>query len=231
MGVQGSRCGPVLVRTSPESALRVKQQYRRIQGRLNEAARVPARKDINADFPLRGFVTCGDCDAPLTGCWSRGRTAHYPYYQCFRKGCPSYGKSIPRAAVEDAFENLLDALTPNPNLFRVAGMMFEELWNHRLGMQASHADAYKAELAKTVRKVAQLFDRIVETDSSELVTAYERRVRELETRKAELAEQIAACGRPLKSFYEGFRTAMSFLASPRKIWDSERLEDVSSPWR
>ena len=76
----------------PECAV---ETYQKIQKRLNESACVPARKDINSDFPLRGFVICGDCGERLTGCWAKGRTSYYAYYQCFSKGCPSYGKSIP----------------------------------------------------------------------------------------------------------------------------------------
>lgn len=40
--------------------------YMRIQERKNEAAYVPARKNLDADFPLRGFVACGDCGNPLS---------------------------------------------------------------------------------------------------------------------------------------------------------------------
>ena len=44
-----------------------------IQERLKGNAKAPARKDINADFPLRGFVLCNDCGKPLTACWSKGK--------------------------------------------------------------------------------------------------------------------------------------------------------------
>ncbi len=37
-------------------------------------------------------------------------------------------------------------------------------------------------------------------------------------------ENIAKCGRPLESFDDTFRTAMSFLSNPHKIWSSGKLE-------
>lgn len=40
--------------------------YERIQGLLSGNAYAPARKDINEDFPLRGFVLCDDCGKPMT---------------------------------------------------------------------------------------------------------------------------------------------------------------------
>jgi hypothetical protein len=58
------------------------ETFQKIKNRLNGNAKVPARKNINIDFPLRGFVTCGHCGTPLTACWSTGRHARYPYYLC-----------------------------------------------------------------------------------------------------------------------------------------------------
>ena len=50
------------------------ETFARIQDRMKEGARAPARKDISADFPLRGFITCGDCGKPLTANWTPRRT-------------------------------------------------------------------------------------------------------------------------------------------------------------
>ena len=55
------------------------ETFERIQERMRGTAKAPARKDISEDFPLRGFVLCDDCDQPMTSCWSKGRTKHYPY--------------------------------------------------------------------------------------------------------------------------------------------------------
>ena len=52
--------------------------FRKIESRLKGHAKVLARKNINVDFPLRGFVICGHCGAPLTACWSKGRHDYYP---------------------------------------------------------------------------------------------------------------------------------------------------------
>ncbi|WP_413206310.1 hypothetical protein [Rhodospirillum sp. A1_3_36] len=37
------------------------QTYLRNQERLRKGSRTPARRDINADFPLRGYVLCDEC--------------------------------------------------------------------------------------------------------------------------------------------------------------------------
>ncbi len=50
------------------------QTYQRIQERLNGIGRAPKRKNLDSDFPLRGFVACNDCGSAFTSCRSTGRT-------------------------------------------------------------------------------------------------------------------------------------------------------------
>jgi len=201
------------------------ETWKMIQQRLNENAKAPARKDLNEDFPLRGFVTCGDCGHPLAACWSKGRNGLYPYYMCFQKGCESYRKSIKRDTLEGEFEALLHALKPTDGLFRTARTMFETIWTHWAEFQKQRSRSLKAELVGIEKKIEQLLDRIVDADSSTLISAYEKHITNLEQEKIAMSEQIAACGRPVRGFDETFRTAMAFLASPWKLWHSEALED------
>ena len=77
------------------------ETFEKIQKRLKDGAKAPARKDISSDFPLRGFVLCCDCGKPLTACWSKSHTGKkHPYYLCPTKGCPSYRKSIRRMCLK-----------------------------------------------------------------------------------------------------------------------------------
>jgi site-specific DNA recombinase len=201
------------------------ETYIEIQERLNGKARLPVRQNVNADFPLRGFVTCGDCNHPLTANWSKGRHTHYPYYICRTKGCASTGKSIPRAKVENDFEQVLRCLAPSQDLIALASHIFRDLWDQRVASENAAKHSMKAELSQIDRKLNQLLDRIVDADSETVIKAYEKRVQEFESQKLLLSEKIANCGRPLPDYDETFRTAMEFLASPCKLWASERLED------
>ena len=53
------------------------ETYKRIQDKLYGRAKAPARKDINQDFALRGFVLCDGCGASLRLCWSARRSEKY----------------------------------------------------------------------------------------------------------------------------------------------------------
>ena len=110
------------------------ETFEKIQDRLCESTTVPARKDSNQDFPLRGFVLCGDCEKPLTGSWSKSRTGKkHPYYRCYNKQCISHQKSIPRQRMEDEFEVVLRAMQPAEHLYQLAKAMFSDAWNQRMG--------------------------------------------------------------------------------------------------
>ena len=47
------------------------QWHQRIQERLGERQKLPHRKDLTKDLPLRGFVLCASCRKPYTSCWAK----------------------------------------------------------------------------------------------------------------------------------------------------------------
>lgn len=202
--------------------------YRRIQDRIHGAARVPARKDLNHDFPLRQFILCGGCDKPLSGCWSTSRNgSRHPYYLCQNKkgDCPEYGKSIRRADIEAQFEALLKEMRSSYEMFQMAHDMFRDLWDGRIASAKTRAAKLKIELQKVERGIEQFIDRVMVSDSPSLVAAYESRIKSLEEEKVAIRENIAKCGTPLKNFDASFRTAIEFLGNPHGLWLSDRLSD------
>ena len=201
------------------------ETFRAIERRMKAVANVPAKANLGEDFPLRGFITCGCCGHQLMSCWSTGRSAKYPYYLCMQKGCDHYGKSIRREQLEGDFAALLKELKPSAELMDLAAAMFRDLWDGRLAQAGQQAKSLEAQLRKLNTSIEQLVDRVVETDSPALIKTYEQRIQKMEAEKAELAEKVASCGRPLKSFDETFRTAMTFLANPCYLWESGRIED------
>ena len=64
------------------------------------------------------------------GC--KGKNGHYPYYLCRHRGCSDYAKSVPRAKMEDAFEAMLQSLTPARQLVDLATDAFRNLWNRQM---------------------------------------------------------------------------------------------------
>lgn len=75
--------------------------------RVNDTVLVRRSRE-NKDFPLRRIVKCGICNIGLTGGWTKGRSARYPYYRCAGK-CT---KSIKVDTLETTLINLLKEITP-----------------------------------------------------------------------------------------------------------------------
>lgn len=199
------------------------ETWQKIQARRNGAASAPARKDINADFPLRGFVLCADCNEPLTACWSTGRRKKYPYYFCDTKGCVSYRKSIPRQRIEEEFAPIVQALQPTEGLLQLALRMFRDAWDRRLSQAADIERALKADAARLEKEIGQLLDRIVEASSPAVVGAYEKRIEALELERKVAEEKLQAGTGPKRSFDESFEHACAFLANPWKLWETGEL--------
>ena len=200
-------------------------QFQRIQERLNERARVPARADVRDDFPLRGFILCGDCDKPLTACWTKGKTKRYPYYLCFNTSCASNRKSIPKAEIEDAFEDMLQKMQPSRSLFKLAATMFEELYdngakNLRMRIDGDHKQVHALE-----KKIEKVVDRIVNASSDRMISALEERLASLESEKVTLAEKAQNMAKPRGTFEEIFELSMRFLGNPYKLWTYGSLEE------
>ncbi len=213
----------ISLRKGQQPALISYETFMQIQQRLKQRAKVPARKNLNADFPLRGFIAC-TCGKPLTACWSKGRNTRYAYYYCQGKGCEHYGKSIKREQIEGEFEALLQRLTPTTGMFEAATAMFKKLWEHRREYAQTYRQLLKAELAKKERQIQTLLDRIMGAELPSVIGAYEQRIRQTEQEKIVISEKIGQCGRPLSSYEKTYRTAMDFLANPYKLWAHGRLE-------
>ncbi|MEO1243769.1 MAG: recombinase family protein [Pseudomonadota bacterium] len=215
----------VSLRRGNHDALISLETYERIQSRLNEGARAPARKDIRDDFPLRGFVLCGDCDRPMTSCYSKSRTGKkHPYYLCFAKGCESYRKSVPRTQMEDEFGALLEGVKPTQKLIRLVLAMFKKGWELQAAQTESVRQTSRQKIGEIDNQVSGLLDRIVEATNTRVVAAYEKKIDDLEKEKLILKEKLEVEAMEHRPFNEMFELAMRFLANPCILWNSDKFE-------
>ncbi len=201
------------------------ETFQKIQQRLKGRIYAPTRKDLNKDFPLRGAVAC-ECGNALTSAWSKSHTGkYYPYYLCQNRKCEYKGKSIRRDVIEGEFEVLLKKLVPTQNLVQAASAMFKALWQHREGSQFARQQTLNREGQKIGKKIEQLLDKVVEADSPLVVSACEKKIKELENDKRVIDEKIVQCGRPIKPYEQMYRTSMEFLQNPHKLWACGGFED------
>ena len=217
---RSSQLGRFALRKGHHEGLISLETFQAVQRRIKEDAKAPARKDISTDFPLRGFIVCNDCDKPLTANWSTSKTGKkHPYYMCFSKGCDSYRKSIRRDVLEGQFGEMVQNLQPTQGLIAIAKVMFKHAWKQRMAQAEGLLQAIKHDAAKIDKQIEGLLDRIVQSENSTLITAYETRLVNLEQDKLVLAEKLQKGAKPAYPFDQMFELACNFLASPWKLWD------------
>lgn len=93
-----------------------RQTFNAIQKIIGKRSNSVPHCAVRTEFPLRTFVRCANCEATLTGSFSRGRSARYPYYRCFRRGCDNKC-SYPLADVHREFETFLSKASADGHVF------------------------------------------------------------------------------------------------------------------
>jgi site-specific DNA recombinase len=223
-GMVGAPQWNVPFRRGRHPALISYEDHLKILERLKTRSHAAIRKDLNRDFPLRGFVVCGDCCTPLTACWSKGRTGYYAYYLCPKKGCASYGKSVARDKLEGEFRAFISTLAPNPALFQLVSAMFKDAWGQRSQQTQLRRKSLEVERNRLSRSIDQLIDKIGDLSTPSVIGALEKRIGILESEKLVIEEKMAARDEPSRSFDATLRTALQVVENPAKLWDSDHFE-------
>ncbi len=107
---------------------------------LNKVA-FSKRNHANPDFPLRRVIRCSRCGIGLTGGWSRGRNARYPYYRC---GGTCKGVSVKREDLDQSVTILLKQITPKKECVDLFIAFLYKTYHERLSrLQKIKIDADK----------------------------------------------------------------------------------------
>jgi hypothetical protein len=177
---------------------------------------------IRTEFPLRTFVRCINCEATLTGSFSRGRSARYPYYHCFRRNCDN-GRSYPLADVHREFEAFLLENSANSHTLDHLKQAVRRIGEAAVSSQNLTQERRLDELKRTKEQFGQLLQLKMES----LLTDEEFRTQRaiLSSRIAELEGEIG--GRipevdSVVSELDALRTQLGNLAS---LWQSLGIEN------
>lgn len=197
--------------------------FESIQERLAEKQKLAPRKDLHNDFPLRGFVLCGECKHPCTASWSRGRNRLFGYYRCNTLGCPCRNKSIRAERMHAEFEALVGKLKPRPNILEVVRRELLDHWKARnLDVEMIRRerqrklDAIQEEIDGSLRTIDRCNNPIV-------IKRIEEKVSALEAKRIRLGGRIE---KPKYGDYD-FETALdgvlAFIRNPLQMWKTGDL--------
>lgn len=199
--------------------------FMKIQERLGLVAKAPYRKDVTADFPLRGFVLCAGCNEPMTASWSSGRTGKYPYYHCKAKQCEWYGKGVRQERLEGDFGGVLQSLEPSAHTIRVLRTVLEDVWCDKKREHTSLAVDLDRDCKRLDQEIAGFMARLLETSDREIREAYEEHIKTLRRKREMLNAQAIAVREVDTDYASALGTIMDFISSPYNIWVNGDLED------
>lgn len=199
--------------------------WKKIEERLRETLRRPFRKDLNKDFPLRGFLACAHCNKLMTASWSKGRGKHYPLYRCTKRGCIFQDKSVRKEDVEDRFVTLLEGMTPKRGAVKLVEAILHDLWDKRMEMEQEQDKARVHQIKNIDKEIDALCDRLAHIKSPVLIRKLESRVDQLESEKRLLGAKKKGGDDPRHSFGTAVTAACNFLQNPVALWNSDNFDD------
>src|SRR3546814_10322316 len=94
-----------------------------------------------------------------------------------------------------------DLLTPRPELLSLFSKIFRKRWNEAEAKAHEGRAAIKREMATIEKKIGQILDKIVQSESRSVIARFESEVDKLEMEKLVLDEKAARCG-PVAQDYD-----------------------------
>jgi site-specific DNA recombinase len=189
-------------------------QVQKVYTDMKNANELPKKE--NPDFPLKNILFCQYCGRKLTGNWSSGRKAKYPYYRCSdlkNNGCRM---NINRDIVHQNFYDLLSKLELDKFSVEVFDKTLLAYWKKTNKRREEIIEANKKRIAKLDYERQRLVDLLLD-DTLDKVTYKQKRINiESEIMAARIHVGETACDR--KEFESRLVWAKIFLSNQAEMW-------------
>lgn len=199
--------------------------YQKNQLKLTGKAKTPFRKDLNEDFPLRGFVLCRGCQKPLTASWSKGRNRKYPFYRCNNKKdkCIVANKSIRKEILESKFEESLMRLSPKRDVLDLTKVITLDLFNQKMGKLEETIKIISDKIKTIDLQIENLVEKILKTESMTVQKVLEAKIDELEKEKVGIHQSLEILNTKDINFGTALDRVSNFIKNPYQAWKSANL--------
>ncbi|MEO6077616.1 MAG: recombinase family protein [Candidatus Andersenbacteria bacterium] len=197
----------------------------KIQERLNGSVRRQIRKDVNPDFPLRGRVRCGECNATFRAAWCKGRSEKYPKYWCSNKACSHYANTMTKKEVEGDFAEILKLIKPQERTLEAVKLRTLRKWDKRINDVVAYHSSIQREAKAITEQTNELIKRIGITSNRTVAMAYEKRIEALELERLALEEKEANFRPDNFDYRTGLEQVINFIKDPYSRWNSGILHE------
>ena len=133
-------------------------EFKKVQDILNgKKPVITAHKRNNPEFPLRQFITCPNCNQPLTGSKSKGRKERYAYYHCHHKDC-CINFRIRKEKLEKIFVDYLKFIKPEQDLLNLFETTVKDAYNEKLSVRLNSQKQVQDKLIELKNRKSKLID-------------------------------------------------------------------------
>ena len=133
-------------------------EFLKVQDILNgKKPVISAYKRNNPEFPLRQFITCPNCNQPLTGSKSKGRKERYAYYHCHHKDC-CINFRIRKEKLEKIFVDYLKFIKPERDLLNLFEATVKDVYNEKLAIRLNSQKQVQNKLIELKNRKSKLID-------------------------------------------------------------------------
>lgn len=212
-------------REGKHEAIVSKEVFHKVQDKLAGKTFTFVRKDVNEDFPLRGFLSCATCEHKFTASWSKGTGAHYAYYRCNNKQCMFGTKSLSKSSVEANYGSLLQTLEPKKNIVNLAEAIALDTWKEKESDAGSSKNRNLSEIEKIRKEIKDLSQRAVRVKSETVASAYEIQIDELVQKERSLIIQVQRTNTNRPDFGTALNEVLGYVKNPYDIWDKGDIND------
>ena len=111
----------------------------------------------NPSFPLRQYITCPNCNQPLTASNSKGRNQKYSYYHCYNKDC-SINFRIPTDRLHTAFVQHLQNIKPATEFMELFKAIVTDIYKEKRVDEEKQKNALRDNIETLKDKKSKLID-------------------------------------------------------------------------
>jgi site-specific DNA recombinase len=201
------------------------ETYLKIQERRETKAKTFTRRDLNPDFPLRGFLDCAFCKESFTASWTTGRSGTFPYYRCRTQGCPQQNKSVNRDVVESKFLGILKGIKPRQEVLDYTKARLVRRWDKKVSELHLVQKAKEDKLESVRKDIKEYSFAAVRAENAQIRKVYEDRLKELVAEELLLAEKADNTRFKKISFGTAIEMVFDNLKNPYERWIKGDLSD------
>lgn len=198
-------------------------EFKKVQDILNgKKPVITAYKRNNPEFPLRQFITCPNCNQPLTGDTPHGRNGQkYYYYRCYNKDCIAHF-NIAKDALENKFVEHLSKIKPEKSLLKLFKAIMKDTYNKTTKEAQKTYETLNKQLEEVNEKKSKLLDLLI----SDIVSKddYNMKTAQYEAKEADLKSKIAVCDMPQNNFEDCINYACNILDHLDIFWLNSKIE-------